>query len=806
MKGSTSATALCLIGALALCGATRGSRITGNIGEARATKGTVASTSRLAPRLAGLPLHFEKNRGQHAREVQFATRGPGYGLFLTAREAVLVLPSSAVPPAVRSRPAAVVRMSFAGATRTSVVSGREELPGKTNYLLGRSPNGWHTNVPTYARVAYRDLYPGVDLVYHGDQQQLEYDFIVAPQSDPSAIQLSFAGVDGLEVTSEGDLRLRTAAGEIRQQKPVIYQQAGDVRRIVDGGYVRRGAHLVGFELGPYDETRPLVIDPVLVFSSYLGGTGTEIGRGIAVDAAGNSYLTGLTTSADFPVTTGGPIAGADDVFVAKLAPDGQSLVYATYLGGTGSDQGQGIAIDAAGHAYLTGSTTSADFPAVNALQPAIGGVGTDAFVARLNADGTALIYATYLGGNLPDGGTGIAVDEDGHAYVVGTTRSPDFPVRHGVQPMLAGTAPTPDAFVSKLTPSGTALVYSTFLGGSALEDDVAIAVNRRGHAFVTGMTMSGDFPVFRPFQPTAVQVTTEAFVTKLSKDGSAFVYSSTLGGSQADLARDIAVDASDRATVVGVTTSTDFPMVLPVSGTINGTIDAFVTTVNDSGTSLVFSSYLGGSSYDEALSVAVDANGDPYIAGQTVSSDFPVFDPPFPLTQGGGFDSFVAKIDMRVPFIVYATYLGGEDQDLLGGVAVDPAGSAYVIGSTMSNFFPVANPLQSSRGGFPRDAFFAKITNFDVCAQDDETGHTVQFNSSTGGYQFTACGTSGTTLMGTGRITHRGSRVTLNDSRAFLRYDNFANTVFATIAIPEAGAFIIDDSNTFDNPFTCTCP
>jgi hypothetical protein len=812
MKGSTYAAALCVIGTLVLYGPARGSRATGNIGgtSAAAAKKIGASSSHLIPKRATLPLHFEMNRGQHAPEVQFATRGPGYGLFLTASEAVLVMASPDSSPDVQprgdSRPAAIVRMSFAGAARTPAVTGRDALPGKANYLRGRNPSGWHTNVPTYARVAYRELYPGVDLIFHGDQQQLEYDFIVAPRTDPRVIQLSFAGVADVEVTSAGDLRLRTAAGEVRQQKPVIYQQAGDSRRIVEGGYVRRGAHRVGFELGPYDETKPLVIDPVLEFSSYLGGTLTEIGNGIAVDALGSAYLVGFTSSINFPDTTGPGFSGFEDVFVAKLTPDGQALVYATYLGGTGSDRGEDIAIDAAGHAYVTGSTNSADFPVVNALQPTIGSVSNDAFVARLNEDGTALVFATYLGGNAGDDGRGIAVDEDGNAYVVGATMSPNFPVLNAFQPALAGTTQIRDAFVSKLNPAGSALVYSTFLGGSGLDDAAAVAVNADGHAFVTGSTTSADFPAVNPFQPTG-QIATDAFVTQFSDDGSELVYSSKLGGSVADLARDIAVDTSNRATVVGVTASTDFPVVQPLFATISGVSDAFVTTVDESGTSLFFSSYLGGSSFDDAMSVAVDANGDPYIAGLTLSSDFPVFNPLLQLARGGT-EAFIAKIDMRVPFIAYATYLGGEAEDMVGGVAVDAAGSVYFIGSTMSNFFPVVNALQPQRASqFQRDAVFAKISNLDVCAQDEQTGHTLNFNSSTGGYQFTACGTSNTTLMGTGEITHIRSRIFLIDKLVAVRYDNATGTVFATIAVSGSQAFTIKDASaTFNIVSTCTCP
>jgi Beta-propeller repeat len=514
--------------------------------------------------------------------------------------------------------------------------------------------------------------------------------------------------------------LRVANGELLQHKPVIYQQVGNARRVVEGRYVIRDGHQVGIEVGAYDTTKPLVIDPVLAFSSYLGGTHADIGERIAVDTKGNAYLTGSTTSPDFPTTNGPAITSAlEDVFVAKVNPQGSALVYATYVGGAGSDKGRGIAVDAAGQAYVTGATNSADFPVVNAAQPTPGGLN-DAFVIKLNAAGNALIYATYLGGSGADNGAGIAVDRRGSAYITGTTASLDFPTVNAFQPSIAGIDPSTDAFVTKLNPDGLSFAYSTYLGGGEPDSGNAIAVTGNGNAYVTGVTASSDFPTRQPFQPTALRGVSEAFVTKFSRDGASLLYSSNLGGNRSDAGLDIAVDDdSGRAVVVGVTSSTDFPLARPLQSRLNGgaSFDGFVTVVNALGTGLVMSTYLGGTGRDEITSVALDAAADMYITGRTFSSDFPLVNAMQTTFGGGSLDAFVAKIDLSRARLVFATYLGGAGDDDGRGVAVDSACGTYAIGTTTSDDFPTtANALQSQRAG-DIDAFVAKITGL-PCSKD----------------------------------------------------------------------------------------
>jgi hypothetical protein len=498
-----------------------------------------------------LPLHFEQNRGQSDPQVKFLARGLGYALFLTPTEAVLSLRGAKAGPAAASS-AAVLRMKLVGARPEAEVRGAGPLPGQVNYFRGRDPAKWYRHIPTYAQVRYEEVYPGIDLVYYGQQRQLEYDFVVAPEADPRRIRLGFEGTAGTpRLEGQGSLVLPLASGEVRLHKPVLYQEVDGQRREVAGRYVLhpeadQTLAQVGFEVADYDRTRPLVIDPVLVYSTYLGGSHADAGLSIAVDETGSAYITGETSSTDFPTTATVPqptLAGARDAFVTKLSADGTALVYSTYLGGSAGDRGLSIAVDGAGQAYVTGATESTDFPTQNALQPTFGGV-QDAFVTKLSADGATLLYSTYGGGSGAETGTAIAVDEEGQAYVTGSTTSADLPALNAFDSTLGGTQ---DAFVAKLTAEGTAVVYATYLGGSASETGAGIAVDGEGQAYVTGSTDSADFPTQNALQPTFGGVQ-DAFVTKLSADGAALLYSTYGGGSGAETGTAIAVDEEGHTT------------------------------------------------------------------------------------------------------------------------------------------------------------------------------------------------------------------------------------------------------------------
>jgi len=711
--------------------------------------------ARVSETYGKLPLHFEANRGQTHADVRFLARGPGYSLYLTPGEVVLLL-ARPNPDRKRNwhhdrqRRAAraqvisdVIRMNLMGAAPAPLVTGLDELHGKANYFIGNDPAQWRTNVPTYAKVQYRNVYPGIDLVYYGNQRQLEYDFIVAPGADPKKIVLGFKGADKLAIDAQGELVLHAAGGAIRQHKPVIYQEMDGVRTEIEGGYVLKGAKRVGFQVAAYDHTRPLVIDPVLSYSTYLAGSGHDAGRGIAVDAAGNAYVTGLTLSNDFPTTPGAfqttLASGSTDVFVTRFNPTGSGLVYSTYLGGNSFDEEAfGIAVDVDGNAYVTGWTNSGNFPTTpGSFQPTGGG---DAFVTKLDPTGSALVYSTYLGGSGGDRGLGIAVDAAKNAYVTGYTDSTNFPTSPGAfQTTFAGGGfYGTDVFVTKLNPTGSGLVYSTFLGGS--DDDLGhgIAVDADGNAYVTGFTASTDFPTTSGvFQSAHAGGSAhdccgggpyDAFVTKLNPAGSGLVYSTYLGGSSVDVGIGIAVDASGHAYVTGYTGSSNLPITPGAfQSAFAGSYDAFATKLNPAGSGLVYSSYLGGIGSDVGLGIAVDAGGNAYVTGNTNSPNFPTTPGAFqPTFVGGNFggggdssgDGFVTKIGPTGSFLVYSSFLGGSNFDEGRGIAVDAADNAYVTGVTNSPNFPTTpGGFQPAFvGGFSGpftlpDAFVAKITD-----------------------------------------------------------------------------------------------
>jgi hypothetical protein len=607
-----------------------------------------------------LPLSFEANHGQTDSEVKFLSRGHGCSLFLTGSEAVIVLKKTAPKTEemkvlsgrelVKKRgggaeEGTIVRMELAGANAAPRVAGAEELPGKTNYFIGNDPAKWRTNVPTYSKVQYEGVYPGVDLVYYGNQGRLEYDFVVAPGVDPNEIRLKFYGAGKLRLDKKGDLLLGAEGEEVRFEKPLVYQELAGEQKTVESSYVLASTNRIGFQLGEYDHSQPLVIDPVLSYSTYLGGSASDSGQGIAVDGSGNAYVTGSTSSANFPAASAlqSTLAGTVNAFVTKINASGSALVYSTYLGGGNQDFSYGIAVDGSGNAYVTGSTSSTNFPTANALQSTIRG-STNAFVTEINAGASALVYSTYLGGNASDAGRGIAVDASGNAYVTGDTTSSNFPTADALQPTLAGSE---NAFVTKLNPSGSALVYSTYLGGNSVDQGFGIALDTMGDAYVTGLTYSPNFPTANALQPKGgvSEDYDDAFVTKLNPSGSAFVYSTYLGGHTFDGGMGIAVDTSGNAYVTGYTSSVDFPTTPDALQSIlsNPTnaaysLNSFVTELNPIGSALVYSTYFGVS---QGQGIAVDASGNVYFTGSAGS--IPTANA-LQSTNAGSQNAFVAKI------------------------------------------------------------------------------------------------------------------------------------------------------------------
>jgi len=657
--------------------------------------GYVASLPLTAGNTYGkLPLSFEPNQGQTDARVKFLARASGYTLFVTPNEAVFA-----------GRDGSVERMKLLGANPKLRFEPLDTQPGFSNYFIGNDPSKWRTNIVNYGKVALREVYPGIDMVFYGNERQLEYDWVVAPGADPKQIRVKWEGTSQVTKNASGDLVL---SASLVQHKPVILQEG----KRIEGGYLVRGKE-VAFELAKYDAAKTLVIDPVLVYSTYLGGSGTDSGNGIAVDGSGNAYVTGGTHSTNFPTTD--PLqasnTGNNDVFVTKINASGSVLVYSTYLGGSADQGGAGIAVDGAGNAYVTGQTTSTDFPTANPLQMSNRG-GGDAFVTKINATGSALVYSTYLGGSgINDGGSGIAVDGAGNAYVTGGTSSGDFPTAHPLQANYGGGIS--DAFVTKINAAGSALVYSTYLGGSDLDGGYGIAVDGAGNAYIAGNTDSINFPTANPLQANKGGFQ-DAFVTKINGAGSAFVYSTYLGGSGGDGATAIAVDGAGNGYVTGGTFSPNFPTTTNSlqASILRGSTEAFVAKINATGSALVYSTYLGGSGVDIGEGIAVDGSGNAYVTGGTTSTNFPAANP-IQGSLGGGVvgDVFVTKINATGSALVYSTYLGGNGSDQGNGIAVDGSGNAYVTGYTfLSTNFPTANPLQASNAGGGFDAFVLSIS------------------------------------------------------------------------------------------------
>ncbi len=687
---------------------------------------------------------FEENLGQSDKQVRFLSRRGGTTVFLTNDEAAFVLSAPArkvkgeiassdiatderaiaeetAPeavgrrgrgPATHERPKFhAVHMKFDGANPWAEVVGERELAGRVNYLRGDDPSKWRTGVKTYGAVRYRGIYDGVDLVYYGNELgQMEYDFEVAPGADPRQISLLVEGADAMEVDASGDLVISTPAGPMKQHRPAVYQEVEGLRHTVEGAYAVEPDGRVRFALGEYDASAPLVIDPVLEYSTYLGGGFEDGARGIAVDSARNAYIAGYTYSTDFP--TKNPVQSTNaapgiftDAFVTKLNSTGSALVYSTYLGGGDDDDALNIAVDASGNAYVGGSTYSTNFPTANAVQATK--IGTfDAFVTKLNAAGNALVFSTYLGGGGGEDVRDIAVDSQGSAVVTGITGSSDFPTVNPMQAVYGGTV---DGFVTKLNPAGNALIYSTYLGGSNFETAYGVAVDMAGNVYVAGYTESTNFPTANAMQSAHAGGTQDAFVTKLNPTGNALVYSTYLGGSSVDQSLGIAVDFAGNAYVTGTTGSSNFPTANAKQPALASSGDAFVTKLNAAGNALVYSTYLGGNNTDGGRGIAVDSAGNAYVMGITYSTNFPMA---FPVknTNSGDGDVFVTKYNAAGTAFLFSTYLGGSGTDNGNGIAADAQGSAYVAGETESSNYPVAEALQGTYASGGHDAFVTKVS------------------------------------------------------------------------------------------------
>ncbi|HTR39098.1 MAG TPA: SBBP repeat-containing protein [Bryobacteraceae bacterium] len=647
-----------------------------------------AATAMAAPSVpwSNVPLSFEPNTGQANKEVRYLARGSNYTLLLTGRETVV---------AARNQPP--LRMSFAGGNPSAPMAAEASQRSTSNYFVGNDPTKWRTAVPNYARVRYSGIYPGIDLVYYGREGTLEYDWIVAPGADPGKIRITFEGRPDLRIDGQGDLVIRQGGNEYRHKKPAIYQEIAGKRTAVDGLWVVRGSEC-SFQIGVYDHTRTLTIDPPLVFATYEGGNLADYAYAVAVDAAGNTYVAGGTGSSNFSTSGAlqGALKGVEDVSVTKINSDGSSKIFSTFLGGGGPDEGKGIAVDNEQNVYITGSAGSFDFPMKNPIQGTWGGSG-DAFLTKLDPSGALLVYSTYLGGNAIDYATAVATDPVGNAYIVGVTFSANFPT---VNPFQAAKGAQQDAFVAKANPDGSAWVYCTYLGGNAVDEGYAIAADSNGNAYVTGYTGSSNFPLQSPLRSSNSN-SVDAFITKLNPAGSALVFSTYLGGTATDYGTGIVVDASGNVYVAGVAGSKDFPVVNAMQPKLAGADDAFIAKLSANGSGLIYSTYLGGGSEDQAYGLAIDQAGNAYVTGRTNSSDFPLTDP----VQAGrfAFDMFVAELSADGSARLFSTFVGGTGSESGRGIAVDRAGNIHVVGEGSSTDLPLVRPIQASYGGGAED-------------------------------------------------------------------------------------------------------
>ncbi len=654
-----------------------------------------------------LPLVFE----QRASGPGFVSRTPQFSFLVTSEGVAFAMGASKV-----------VSMRILGKHAEVSVTAESRLPGQSSYIIGRDSAKWRTAVAHYGRVRVSSALPGVDLVCYGTNRTLEYDLVLHPKAHAPPLVLRFEGGSSPKLNPSGDLEITTATGTLVQHKPRVQQNGRDIK----AAYVMRKNGDVQISLAPYDHSRELIIDPIITYSTFLGGAVYDSPNAIAVDSAGNTYIAGSTSSFNFPVTSGAvrtafPPTVAMVAFVAKLNPAGTALLYATYLGGSGvngGDAANGIAIDSAGNAYVTGTTGSADFPTTaSALSTTLHGP-VDAFITKVNATGTALLYSTYFGGSGIETAAGIAIDLAGDAFITGSTGSTDLPVTTGsVQSVLKSAN---DAFVAKLNPAGAALIYCTYLGGSQEDDASALSLDSAGNAYIVGNTASSDFPITTgSARQSTLTGATAAFAAKLNPTGTILVYSTFLGGSGADYASAVAVDVLGNAYVVGTTYSGDFPVTAGAyTVTVPGAISlghGFVSKLSGAGANLIYSSYLGGSNADAITGIVLDSSGDAILTGFTYSLNFPVSSNPLDPVGSYSPAGFVSKFNPTGSGLLYSSLLGASGSSAAQSIAIDSTNHAYITGYTAAQNFPTtAGAFQSSNGSISGETSTGFVMKIDL--------------------------------------------------------------------------------------------
>lgn len=629
-----------------------------------------------------LPVAFEPNQGQAQSDIQFIAHGNGYALTLRADRAELL-----------SRGGRIAA-TLVGA-QPAPAQAESPLPGVVNYLVGNR-SSWRTGIPTYARIRYRDVYPGIDIVYYGTEGALEYDFVLAPGADPRRIALHYQGAAKLRLDPAGDLLLATAAGEIRQHRPELYQESNGVRHKISGRFLLHG-DTVRFDVGRYDHALPLVIDPTLTWASYFGGGTTDQIFAVGLDTSGNIYATGSTLST----------RGDYDCFLTKLNSTGTTASITTLIGGTlGDDEGHGVTLDSAGNIYLTGTTDADDFPIVG-VSTSIAGAGFDAFIAKIDPTGKTYLYAGYIGGATDDIAFALALDANNNLWIAGATNSTNFPLsRTGVQRTSGGKI---DGFLSEFDPTG-ALLYSSYFGGSGDDYIFGLGLDAAGNVYTAGSTTSTDFPAGSSAGVQAANAGgIDAFVARMSSAGS-LTWSTYLGGTGDDEINSLAVDASGNVYLTGDTTSTNFPTANAVQGTYGGGAhDIIAAKLSPDGKTLAYSTYIGGTGDEVGNSIGIDFNGNAYIGGSTNSTNFPQSFG-FQTTNRGGVEGTVTALSPDGKTMQFSSYLGGTGDDFVYAVAVNCTTGLVVAGTTTSAAFPTtAGAVQTKYGGGAADGFVAQV-------------------------------------------------------------------------------------------------
>ena len=687
-----------------------------------ATPRVSVAESRALAAYGKLPIAFLENTGQTDARVRYYAHGNRFGFYLTQTEVRLVFTSQ------RTDSGVALALRFTGANPHALIEASERAPGEVNYIRGSDPAAWRTHVARYRRIAYRELWPGIDLRVREQSGVLKYEFHVQPGARPSDIRLAYRGATRLSLDASGGLLIDTPAGVLRDAAPVAYQEVDGRRLDVSSKYALQGSGRFAFSMdNAYDSDRELIIDPGIQYTTFLGGNSDDIGAGIVVDGSGNAYIGGTTQSPNFPTTVGafkrtGATNNFADAFVSKLNAQGTALVYSTFIGGSDMEFGRRIAIDSAGNAYITGQTKSANFPVTgNAFDrtlnippncPRCANDNTDGFVTKLNATGSALVYSTYLGGTDYDSPRGIAVDAGGNAYVIGETLSADFPTTAGA--FRRTSAGSYDIFVTKLNATGSALAYSTFLGGAQVDNGERVAVDAGGNAYVMGFSSSLDYPTTSGAFDRTNNGDFDVTLTKVNPSGSGLVYSTYLGGAGSDTGGGLVVNDAGEAYVSGGTGSLNFPTTAGALSTPPDGSDNFVTKFNAAGSALVYSAVFGGTAGEGANAIDLDAAGNAWITGTTGSTDYPTTADAADRTANGGVDVFISELNAAGSALLYSTLQGGSQTDVGTDIAVDNLGDVYVTGHTLSLDFPATvgafdTVFQGDLLIFWGDAFVTKI-------------------------------------------------------------------------------------------------